>query len=254
MPQILSLYRHPVKGLSPEEVTQARLEAGAYFPADRLYALENGPSGFDPAAPVHQPKIKFLMLMRHEKLARLTTRYEDAAHRLEIRQEGHVTASGDLREVAGRAAIERFFENYMGDALLGPVRLLTSPPGFRFTDSRSGFVSILNRTTIDTIAREAFGKETLDPRRFRGNVVVEGLDAFVENEWIDRKIRLGEVELEVVKRIRRCAATGVDPRTGIRDVEMVEGIMRRFGHPDCGIYARVTRGGVIRPGDQLEAL
>ena len=43
-------------------------QAGAYFPGDRLFAIENGPSGFDSAAPVHQPKIKYLMLMRHERL------------------------------------------------------------------------------------------------------------------------------------------------------------------------------------------
>ncbi len=35
-----------------------------------MFAVENtGPSGFNPAAPEHQPKIKYLMLMRNEALA-----------------------------------------------------------------------------------------------------------------------------------------------------------------------------------------
>ncbi len=63
--QVASLYRYPVKGLSPERLERATLERGAYFPGDRLFAIENGPSGFDPAEPRHQPKIKFLMLMRN---------------------------------------------------------------------------------------------------------------------------------------------------------------------------------------------
>ena len=71
---IAALYRHPVKGFTPERLDQAQLTVGGPFPCDRLYAVENGPSGFDPAEPVHQPKIKYLMLMRNESLARLKTR------------------------------------------------------------------------------------------------------------------------------------------------------------------------------------
>ena len=48
--QIAGLYRYPVKGLSPEPLPRVALEAGQTFPADRRYAIENGPSGFDPAA------------------------------------------------------------------------------------------------------------------------------------------------------------------------------------------------------------
>ena len=47
---VASLYRYPVKGLSPERVSRAGLLEGGYFPGDRLYAVENGPSGFDPHA------------------------------------------------------------------------------------------------------------------------------------------------------------------------------------------------------------
>ena len=46
--RIASLYRYPVKGLSPESVSRAVLERQGYFPGDRLFAIENGPSGFDP--------------------------------------------------------------------------------------------------------------------------------------------------------------------------------------------------------------
>ena len=49
---IAALYRHPVKGFTPERLSHAELTAGGPFPCDRLYAVENGPSGFDPAAPV----------------------------------------------------------------------------------------------------------------------------------------------------------------------------------------------------------
>ena len=48
---IHSIYRYPVKGLSPEALPRIALAPGETVPGDRLYAIENGPSGFDLSAP-----------------------------------------------------------------------------------------------------------------------------------------------------------------------------------------------------------
>jgi hypothetical protein len=251
--RIVSLYRYPVKGLSPEPLEAAVLEADAHFPGDRLFAIENGPSGFDPAAAEHLPKLRFLMLMRQERLARLKTRFDDATHVLSLSQGGHVLAAGDLRTEAGRSAIERFFANSFADELRGPPRLLTAPPGYRFLDSRSGFLSIIDHASVNAIAAVA-GRSGIDPLRFRANVYVDGLGAWGEFQLVGRKVRLGDATLEIIKRIDRCAATDVDPSTGIRDMRMVELLERCFGHHDCGVYARVISGGGIKKGDRLIAL
>ena len=73
--QIASLYRYPVKGLSPEPLPRVALRIGETLPADRRYAIENGPSGFEPASPVWMPKSYFLMLMRDERLAGLHSHF-----------------------------------------------------------------------------------------------------------------------------------------------------------------------------------
>src|ERR1700730_15859523 len=104
--QIASLYRYPVKGLSPEPLPRVALEPGQTLPGDRRYAIENGPSGFDPAAPVWLSKSHYLMLMRNERLAGLQTDFEDHTHLLTIRENGQVAAGGDLETAEGRAAIE----------------------------------------------------------------------------------------------------------------------------------------------------
>src|ERR1700686_2969328 len=100
--QIASLYRYPVKGLSPESLPHVVLGVGQTFPADRRYAIENGPSGFDPMAPEWLPKSYFLMLMRNERLASLQTRFEDRTNILTI-ADGGGAARGDLETVEGRA-------------------------------------------------------------------------------------------------------------------------------------------------------
>ena len=91
---ISAIYRYPVKGLSPQPLDKTRLSIGQTIPADRLYAIENGPSGFDPAAPAYFPKLRFLMLMRNEHLAALRTDYDEGNHILTIQWEGR-EAAGD---------------------------------------------------------------------------------------------------------------------------------------------------------------
>ena len=100
--KIDSLYRYPVKGLTPEHLSQVTLSVGQTLPSDRRYAIENGPSGFDPAAPKFFPKVVFLMLMRNERLAALRTHYDDASHVLTIRENGAESVRGQNPAHLGR--------------------------------------------------------------------------------------------------------------------------------------------------------
>jgi uncharacterized protein len=248
--RVAALYRYPVKGLSPERLSRADLSRGAYFPGDRLFAIENGPSGFDAGAPAHQPKIKFLMLMRNEALARLATRYEDASGTLVIEEGGREAVRGDLGTAHGRLAIEAFMRRYVPKELRGPPKVLAAPDGFRFTDSRSGFVSLINLASVRAL--EEMVGAPVDPLRFRGNVLVEGLEPWAELDLVGRELEAGSgLRLRVLKRIQRCAATNVDPQTGFRDLDVPRTLMQRLGHTDCGVYAEVVRGGTLSEGERF---
>ncbi|OLK38622.1 MOSC N-terminal beta barrel domain-containing protein, partial [Xanthomonas oryzae] len=59
---ITGIFRYPVKGLTPEPLPRADLKVGETLRSDRRYAIENGPSGFDPSAPTWLAKPHFLML------------------------------------------------------------------------------------------------------------------------------------------------------------------------------------------------
>src|SRR3979409_1694835 len=118
--RIASIYRYPVKGLSPEPLPCVALGLGQTLPADRRYAIENGPRGFDAAAPGWMPESSFLMLMRDERLAGLRTHFEDNTNLLTIRENGKVAARGDLETAEGRAAIEAFFATNLAPELKKP--------------------------------------------------------------------------------------------------------------------------------------
>ncbi|MFE1601434.1 MOSC domain-containing protein [Methylobacterium sp. ID0610] len=248
--RVAALHRYPVKGLSPEPLESADLAAGAYFPGDRLFAIENGPSGFDPAAPAHQPKIKFLMLMRNEELARLATRYDDATGTLSIREGDRGRLRADLGTREGRLSLEAFFRRFMPEALRGPPKLLSAPAGFRFTDSRRGFVSLINLASVAAI--EDMVGVPVDPLRFRGNLQISGLAPFAELDLVGAELVCASgLRLRVTKRTERCAATNVDPATGLRDLAIPRALMQHLGHTDCGVYAEIVAGGSLRRGDAL---
>jgi uncharacterized protein YcbX len=247
--KIQAIYRYPVKGLSPEPLARTQLQVMETLPGDRLYAIENGPSGFEAAAPRHQPKQRYLMLMRNERLARLRTRFHDMNHTLIIETEGREAARGDLRTSPGRAAIEAFFAGFCADELRGPPRVLHAP-GFSFSDVARKVVSIINLASL--VAIEDVVGRPIHPLRFRGNVYVSGWPAWRELDLVGREITFaGRARLRVVKRIVRCAATNVDPGTGVRDLAIPDTLMRSFGHADCGVYGEVVEGGEIAVGDAL---
>jgi len=107
--RITGIYRYPVKGLTPEHLARAELSPGQTLLGDRRYAIENGPSGFNPAEPKWLPKPHFLMLMRDEWLAGLRTRFDDASNVLVINYNGRIVAQGNLATPEGRVTIENFF-------------------------------------------------------------------------------------------------------------------------------------------------
>ena len=191
------------------------------------------------------------MLMRNERLAALETRYHDASHTLTIMQNGNEAARGDLTTPQGRAAIEQFFAAYCADELHGPPKVLQAD-GHSFSDVAAKVVSIINLASVAAI-ENAVGVP-VDPLRFRGNVYVSGWPAWHEFDLVGKTIAVGPARLKIVKRIVRCAATNVEPGTGIRDLQIPKTLMQAFGHMDCGIYAEVVTGGEIAAGDAITEL
>lgn len=245
-----TIYRYPVKGLSAEPLAATTLTPGGPVAGDRCYAIENGPSGFDPAKPGYLPKQRFLMLMKNERLARLDTHFDDAAQELTIREGGVEAVRGDLRTPEGRAAIENFFAAFCADELRGAPKVLAAA-GHSFSDVARKVVSIINLASMAAI--EDMTGHPVDPLRFRGNLYVDGWPAWAELDLLGRDIAIGPLaRAKVVKRIVRCAATNVEPGTGIRDLDIPGTLLRHLGHADCGVYAEVTAGGAIAPGDVVD--
>ena len=245
---VAALFRHPIKGFTPEPLEHARLETAGWFPGDRMWAVENGPTGFDPAAPEQISKMRFTVLARQAALARIRTRWDEAANRIEVALDDH-SLSVAMNDVDSRAAFTDWLADYLGDEAQGPLRLIDAGPHHRFMDSHRGRVSVLNLASVRDL--ETRLGLSLDPLRFRANIWVEGWPAWIENDLSGAALSLGEVVLKGDKPIVRCAATEVDPRTGLRDIEVVRALWEQYGHRLCGLYCSIQTGGAIATGSRI---
>lgn len=245
--RITAICRYPVKGFTPEQMGAVDLTPGDYFPYDRLYAVENGPSGFDEATPVFMPKQKFTVLASIPRVASARTRYDEAARTFHATAPGMPDFAASLADRAGRAALAAWLTEFLGDELRGPLRILEAAPEFRFTDHPQGHVSILNLASVRDLG-ERMGV-ALDPLRFRANLHVDGWPAWVENAWTDRALKVGAAAATVFKPIVRCAATHVDPTTAARDLDVTRALFDNYGHMLCGLYVRMTAPGRVALDD-----
>jgi uncharacterized protein YcbX len=75
-------------------------------------------------------------------------------------------------------------------------------------------VLLLSRAAVDELSARV--GRAMDWRRFRPNLLIEGVPAHAEDGW--RRVRIGALEFEVVKACVRCVFTTVDPDSGERDV------------------------------------
>jgi uncharacterized protein YcbX len=254
MATLEGIRRFPVKGLSSEDLDEVELVAGRGIPLDREYALALADTQFDESNPRPLPKTKFAVLARFARLAALQSRLDFRTSTLSLSRAGALIVSGSLETRVGRDAIEQALHDYMGTELGGRPRLVKGN-GHRFTDVSvhspllMEAISVINLATVRAL-EDSLGRR-VDPRRFRGNLLVDGIAPWTEFDLLDRTFRIGNVLVKGVRRTKRCPATEVNPDTAERDIRMPLELLERYGHGDLGIYVTVISAGTLRVGDHI---
>jgi len=250
--KLQKIYRHTVKGLTPEELDSVTLSEGLVMPNDRRFAVALGSTPVSGASAEWMPKTSFLMLMKNEKLAQLETSFDDATDALTIKRGGNQVARGVLTQKIGRTMIEDFFAAFMKDEARGRPKLVEVAEGHVLSDHNNPVVSIINKASVKDLER-IVGKE-IDPRRFRGNLLIDGIKAWAEIDLCGKHIKIGDAVLEVTVPIDRCGATNINPVTAERDLNIPKDLQRGYGHIVCGVYARVIKSGHVTSGTDIHIL
>lgn len=249
MPTVDSIYRYPVKGLNAEKLPAAELTPGQGLAGDRAYAIAHGTTDFDPAAPEHLRKTKFLTLMTHPRLAELTVEWAEGDGAIALTRQGMEVMRAVLQNPEDVDAFSSFLADFIGAEAKGAPKLVTAP-GHMFSDVREDCLSLINLASVRALG-EGLG-QALDPLRFRGNIYVEGLDPWVERSWEEGdELTVGASCLRVMRQIVRCAATNVDPASAVVDVDIPTTLRKSFEQNLMGVYVEVLSGASIKPGDPV---
>ena len=249
MISVSHLFRYPVKGMSPEPMTAVALTEGRALPGDRVFAFARPGGAVDPAAPRWARKTNFLCLVLDEALASVRTEFDAGTRRLSVWREGARLLDAPVDSGDGRAALERLVFDLMGDTLPAAPRFVAAADGEFMDSADRATVSLINLASVRDMELR-FG-QSLDLRRFRSNIYVEGGTPWLEHDWIGGTLAIGSAKLRVDRRNPRCAATNVDPDRGVRDRDIPRKMMEAYGHRDLGLNLIVSASGRIAVGDAV---
>ena len=122
-----------------------------------------------------------------------------------------------------------------------------------------GTVSAVSRGSLEAIAREA-GEGSVDGRRFRMLLEVDGIEPHGEDGWVGRRVAIGDAVVRIHGLVGRCAVTSQNPDTGVPDLSTLRVIRNYRSEIETdeplpfGVWGGVEAPGVIRVGDAVEAL
>ena len=251
------LHVAPVKGLRIDE--RDRIELGPNGVADdRLFCIvdETG---------------RLLNGKRMAPLSRIVAHYDANTEHLELRMPDGSSVS-DAVTVAAPITVTVYgnaspghvvygpWADALSDELRHPVNLVRFDGlGHGHDRARhSAGATMLSTASLERMQQEAASAEPVDPRRFRMLIGVSGTGAHEEDEWIGRRVHVGDAVVVPSGNVGRCVVTTRDPDTAeptLDTLELLARYRRDIGTTEelaFGVWARVDQPGTVRIGDPVE--
>ena len=263
---VVALWRYPVKSMMGKELNAADVTERGVL-GDRPYALVDAETGKVVSAKEPRKWAKLFEFrasfveppLTGERLPHVRITFPDGRS-MTTAERGLDEAFSDVvgRRVAfGTAApdkpsLEEYWPDIEGLTYRETVTDEAMPEGTFFD---LGLVHVVTTATLERL-RELHPQGRYEVRRFRPNIVVAstGSAGFVENDWVDRTLAIGEkVRLRVTGPCPRCVMTTLPQG----DLPKDPGILRaaaQHNEANVGVYASVEQEGVIRRGDSVRLL
>jgi uncharacterized protein YcbX len=266
--RVVGLWRYPVKSMLGEELNASEVTERGLV-GDRQFAVIDPATGkvagaknprkwgnfFDfHAAFVEPPEAGSKLPAVRVTLPAGTVVTSDAPDLAQILSKalGRQVAFAEAQhgEASTGATAEEYWPDMAGLDYRDTVTEWELPAGTFFD---LAVMHLLTTATIERL-RELYPGGRFEVRRFRPNIVVStepDARGFVENDWIDRTIAIGdEVRLRITGPCPRCVMTTLPQGDLARD----PGILRaaaQHNQANVGVYADVIAGGAIRRGDSV---
>jgi uncharacterized protein YcbX len=123
-------------------------------------------------------------------------------------------------------------------------------------------VSLVSEESLEELARQS-GREQVDGRRFRMLFEIGGVAPHGEDDWLQRRVRIGDAVVRLRGDVGRCAITTQNPETGVPDFDTLRTIdayrsrtnnVSGKEHIPFGVYGDVVQAGAVRVGDTVDVI
>jgi len=268
---VLSLHIYPIKGVRAVDLERTSVDLRG-LSGDRCWVITDADG-------------KFLTQRECSDLARLCATLGSDGLRLQMDGEGEAIAVETptngarsmitvWRDQINALEAHESAAMWLSSVLARPVRLFyLDKKAIRNTSGNwapatpvsfaDGYpVLIVTSASLDALNAkiEKNGGEAVPMARFRPNIVIDGADPWADDHW--RRIRIGDVEIDLVKPCDRCVVTTKDQITGeAMGKEPLKTLakMRKSAHPDLsgvlfGWNASPLNEGGIKIGDNVEII
>ncbi len=245
---VKELFTHPVKGLTPQKCDRVFLLCNHGIPGDRAFALmyQSVATDVPDTAVPWMKKKNFAMQCDLPVLAALNCQYDSKTTILTVNQGNNELLSAATNTQEGRDRLSSFFSEYIAPhrPQKGALRLVGDPKGkTRYSDRQPVHISLVSQATLDALSSAA-GQE-IDARRFRPNIVLEGVSAWEEFSWVGQELQIGQARIRISAPITRCLNIDVNPDTGEQDIKLFSLLKQHFNHKETGVVAQVISSGDV---------
>ncbi len=242
MPSVEHIFCHPIKGIGRMALDAVKLEIGKTMLHDRVWAVAHEASKFDADAPAWTPCNNFIRGAKAPELQAIAISQYVAGSDMVLTHPDHPPFRFNPENEAEHAGFIDWLAQFVPENRAQPKALVAAPDR-GMTDSPFPSISILNLASLAELSAKA--GMPMDPARFRGNIWLDGVDAWEEFDWIGKTLRIGEARVMIKERIERCMATTVDPLSGVQNVDTLKLLEAGWGHTDFGVYGEVVQDGMV---------
>ena len=255
---ISSINYCPVKSISFQTVSNCKIRKNIGIVGDRVFAFSKGLE-FDQAQ-LFEKNLderrgkwnKILTLKNSPVLNKYNFKLKD--NKLTFTQKNNEILTIDVSKTSEHKLLSNKILE-LESSLQKPIFLMKNKniPFFDTSISNNTLlthsISLINNQSIEDFKNKT--NQEIETQRFRGNIFVDGIEAWEERSWIGKIIKINNISFKVEKNIPRCVAINLKPNTDDNSLNLLQSLKKTYNHFDMGVYLTALDDGPINIGDNI---
>jgi uncharacterized protein YcbX len=245
----------PVKGTQLRQVESVHLDARGVRENRRFFLIDERNEMVNAT---HLGALNAIVSEYSDDRRRLSLRFPDGRVLEDEVQLGEEMTTSFYREATPAWLVLGDWSEAISEYVGQPLRLVEAGDDGAVDRGSEGAVTLISRGSLKRLAQRA-ERSSVDARRFRMLIEIDGVEAHEEDAWVGRMLRVGETLLRGRGHVGRCVITNRHPETGEIDLQTLKilgGYRREADTTEpvaFGIYGDVIEAGTIRIGDPVTA-